>query len=54
MPPVGHGTHHYYFWILALDQMLELPPGLDLASFLEKVEPHLLGMNRLVGTYKRE
>ena len=54
MPPVGHGTHHYYFWILALDQMLELPPGLDLASFLVKVEPHLLGMNRLVGTYKRE
>ena len=54
MPPVGHGTHHYYFWILALDRTLELPAGLDMASFLSKVEPHLLGMNRLVGTYKRE
>lgn len=54
MPPVGHGTHHYYFWIVALDQVLDLPAGLDMSTFLEKVEPHLLGMNRLVGTYKRE
>ena len=53
MPPVGHGTHHYYFWIVALGEMLELPPGLDLPTFLEKIEPHILGMNRLVGTYKR-
>lgn len=54
MPPEGHGTHHYYFWIVALDQELELEPGLDLGTFLDKVEPHVQGMNRLVGTYKRE
>ena len=53
MPPEGHGTHHYYFWILALDQALELDPDLELGTFLERVEPHLLGMNRLVGTYRR-
>lgn len=28
-PPPGHGTHHYYFWVYALDQDLELPEGLD-------------------------
>jgi hypothetical protein len=54
MPPEGHGTHHYYFWILALDAAPDLEPGLDLATFLERVEPHLIGMNRLVGTYRRE
>ena len=53
MPPEGHGTHHYFFWVLALDAELDLEPGLTLWQFLDKVEPHVLGMNRLVGTYKR-
>lgn len=53
-PPAGHGVHHYYFWVLALDSVLDLEPGLDLTSFLEKAEPHVLGMNRLVGTYQIE
>lgn len=53
MPPEGHGTHHYFFWVLALDRNLDLEPGLTLWQFLEKVEPHVLGMNRIVGTYKR-
>lgn len=53
MPPEGHGVHHYYFWVLALDQALNLPEGLSMAALLDKIEPHLLGMNRLVGTYKR-
>jgi hypothetical protein len=53
MPPVGHGRHHYYFWILALDAEPELPDGLELAALLAKFEPHILGMNRLIGTYER-
>ena len=51
MPPKGHGTHHYFFWVLALDKDLDLEPGLSLWEFLEKAEPHVIGMNRLVGTY---
>ena len=54
MPPPGHGIHRYYFWVLALDAELDLPPGLTLWQLLDKVEPHLLGMNRLVGTYQRQ
>ena len=54
MPPPGHGTHHYYFWILALKQELGLEPGLTLSQLLERIEPHTLGMNRLVGTYSRQ
>jgi hypothetical protein len=53
MPPEGHGTHHYYFWLLALDADLDLPPGLTMWELLEKTEPHVKGMNRLVGTYSR-
>lgn len=53
MPPEGHGPHHYFFWVLELDKALNLEPGLTLWQFLEKAEPHIKGMNRLVGTYQR-
>jgi len=53
MPPAGHGPHHYYFWIVALDQDLALERGLTLAQVLPRIEPHVLGMNRLVGIYER-
>lgn len=53
MPPVGHGKHHYYFWVLALDKELELEAGLTLWQLLARVEPNLIGMNRLVGTFER-
>ena len=52
MPPAGHGPHHYYFWLLALDTETEFEAGLDLAELLLRVEPHLLGMNRLIGSYQ--
>ena len=53
MPPEGHGVHHYFFWVLALDKDLDLEAGLTLWEFLERAEPHIIGMNRLVGTYQR-
>lgn len=53
MPPDGHGVHHYFFWVIALDEELGLEPGLTMWQFLEKAEPHILGMNRIVGTYER-
>jgi len=53
MPPPGHGPHRYYFWLLALDEAVELPGRLGMWELLEKIEPHVIGMNRLVGTYQR-
>ena len=53
MPPPGHGTHHYFFWLLALDANPDLEPGLSMWELLERIEPHVIGMNRLVGTYSR-
>ena len=53
MPPEGHGTHNYFFWLLALDAELDLEPGLGMWDLLERVHDHTIGMNRLVGTYQR-
>lgn len=53
MPPEGHGPHHYFFWVLALDRDLDLDAGLTMEELLAKIEPHVIGMNRLVGTYQR-
>lgn len=53
MPPEGHGTHHYFFWLLALDASPDLKPGLSMWELLERIEPNVIGMNRLVGTYSR-
>lgn len=54
MPPNGHGVHQYYFWVLSLDSKPELEAGLSLWDLLKKIEPNVTGMNRLVGTYKRD
>ncbi|WP_163575483.1 YbhB/YbcL family Raf kinase inhibitor-like protein [Halomonas faecis] len=54
MPPEGHGLHQYYFWVLALDKPTDLPEGLSLPEVLKQLEPNLIGMNRLIGTYQRD
>jgi len=54
MPPNGHGLHHYYFWLLAFDQVLDLAPGLSMQELLAATEGNLIAMNRLVGNYQRD
>jgi Raf kinase inhibitor-like YbhB/YbcL family protein len=53
MPPEGHGAHHYFFWLMALDADPEHDPGLRMQELLDKIEPSVIAMNRLVGTYTR-
>ena len=53
MPPPGHGTHRYFFWLLALRSHPALDPGLSLWSVLEAVEPEVIAMNRRMGCYRR-
>jgi Raf kinase inhibitor-like YbhB/YbcL family protein len=52
-PPPDHGSHHYYFWIYALDEDLDLAPGLDRRALLDQIEDHVIEQARLVGTYRR-
>jgi len=54
MPPEGHGQHRYYFWVIALDDARTFEPGLTLWQWLEQAEPHIIAMNRLVGTHQRD
>ena len=51
-PPPGHGVHHYYFWVYALDDDLGLEPGLDRRALLERIEDHVLEQARVIGTYE--
>lgn len=53
-PPPGHGKHHYYFWIYALDEDLELEPGLSRSALLERIEDHVIEQARLIGTYSND
>jgi len=52
-PPPGHGVHHYYFWVYALDDDLDLAPGLDRRALLEQIEDHVIEQARVIGTYER-
>ncbi|HEV2770993.1 MAG TPA: YbhB/YbcL family Raf kinase inhibitor-like protein [Solirubrobacteraceae bacterium] len=51
-PPPGHGRHHYYFWVYALDADLELEPGLDRRELLSRIEDHVIEQARTIGTYE--
>jgi Raf kinase inhibitor-like YbhB/YbcL family protein len=51
-PPPGHGVHHYYFWVYALDDDPDLPPGLDRRALLEQIEDHVIEQARVIGTYE--
>jgi Raf kinase inhibitor-like YbhB/YbcL family protein len=50
-PPPGHGDHFYYFNLYALDEKLDLPPGLSGAELLESIDDHIIEQARIVGTY---
>lgn len=50
-PPPNHGNHHYYFWVYALDDDLDLEPGLDRRALIDRIEDHVIEQARLVGTY---
>lgn len=53
LPPPGHGAHHYNFTLYALDEPLDLDPGLSKAELLAALEGHILGEAKLTGTYAR-
>lgn len=51
-PPPGHGVHHYYFWVYALDSDLDLEPGLDRRQLLDRIEDHVIEQARVIGTFE--
>lgn len=54
-PPPGHGIHHYFFKLLALNvARLDLPAGARCEDVEEGAEPHVLARAELMGTYSRD
>ncbi len=52
-PPKGHGLHHYFFKLYALDTAIDLPDGLDRMGLLKAMKRHIVTQGELVGTYQR-
>jgi Raf kinase inhibitor-like YbhB/YbcL family protein len=52
-PPPGHGIHHYHFRLYALDDELDLNPGIDKEALLDAMDGHVLDEGELIGTYRR-
>jgi Raf kinase inhibitor-like YbhB/YbcL family protein len=52
-PPPGHGVHHYYFKLYALDKTLEVSSGLTKNLLISAMEGHIIAQGELVGTYQR-
>jgi Raf kinase inhibitor-like YbhB/YbcL family protein len=52
-PPPGHGRHHYFFHLYALDSELDAGPGLTRAELLERIDEHIIEQARVVGTFER-
>lgn len=53
MPPVGHGTHHYFFRLYALDAKLTVASGLTKKQLLDEMRGHIIGQGELMGIYER-
>ena len=52
-PPLG-SVHNYHFAVFALDDELDLPPGLDRRELLLAIEGHVIGQGDLVTLYERQ
>jgi Raf kinase inhibitor-like YbhB/YbcL family protein len=52
-PPVGHGVHHYFFKVYALDMLLPLAQGATSVQVEAAMQGHILAQGELMGTYSR-
>ncbi|PPG31217.1 YbhB/YbcL family Raf kinase inhibitor-like protein [Pseudoclavibacter sp. RFBB5] len=50
-PPAGHGQHHYYFTVYALDRPVTGTPTRE--QFLAEYADSIIEQNRLVGSFFR-
>jgi Raf kinase inhibitor-like YbhB/YbcL family protein len=52
-PPAGHGPHHYYFRLYALDAPLRLTEGFRKEDLVRGMRGHVLATGELIGIYSR-
>lgn len=51
-PPAGHGEHHYFFWLYALDTAVEAEPTRE--EFLAEYAGSIIEQARTVGLFRRD
>jgi Raf kinase inhibitor-like YbhB/YbcL family protein len=51
-PPAGHGLHHYYFQVFALDDLLEMGPDTPLPELLNALKGHTLAKGEMMATFE--
>jgi hypothetical protein len=51
-PPQGHGLHHYYFQVFALDGAIDMGPETPLRDLLNALKARTLASGELVATYE--
>lgn len=53
-PPQGHGVHHYYFRVYALDTILNIDGIVRKADLVKAMNGHILAQGEIVGLYVRK
>ena len=51
-PPAGHGVHHYYFQVFALDDRIEMDPDTPLPELLNALKGRTLAKGEMAATYE--
>jgi Raf kinase inhibitor-like YbhB/YbcL family protein len=51
-PPEGHGPHHYFFHLYALDEQIDWSGPPDRAEVERRIDGHVVEQARLVGTFE--
>lgn len=51
-PPAGHGLHHYFFQVFALDDLIDMGPETTLPELLNALKARTLASGELVATYE--
>lgn len=52
-PPPGHGPHHYYFHLYALDTNVDVDDSTTRQDVIEMIDGHIIEQARLVGTFEQ-
>jgi phosphatidylethanolamine-binding protein (PEBP) family uncharacterized protein len=53
-PSPPFGTHHYYFKIYALDEMIKMDLKMNRKKLLKAMENHILRQAQLIGLYSKK
>jgi len=50
-PPAGHGLHHYYFQVFALNDLIEMGPETELKELLNALKATTIASGEMSATY---